>query len=618
MIDYEEDWICKLLFIVKGSVSFKACSFAIPACILTVILLLLDDYYPTVRVEYHILDLSSSTIWNATTAALVFMIGFRTNRAIIRFWEGAGLLHQMRGEWFDTVSNCVTFSTKALEDQEEEVHRFRHALVRLMSLAHGSALEEISGNQSEQTIIDFRGLDQECLQQLKVCNDVYNFNKVEVTLHMIQSLIISAYNRGILNVPAPILSRVYQTISRGFVNLLNTKKITDIKFPFPYVQLISLLLLTFSILCPLLISSFVQNKIIACILTFIPVFAMSSVNYISIELENPFGRDDNDLPLFHFQEEMNCCLMMLLHPNADLVPTTSPECKRDFVTLAGMLETRGSKRHSNRPGGAFQRYQTHFINSINIMRSRSSLDGDECSEEPNYARSRSRSVPRSSCVDRFSRSASFERISNYFPSASRDTDTAFRPRRGQDTDSVMKTARAVNIIEEGNELPPTEPVKDHVSHMEPFKSGTLESKQVALPKVSADTPQTINNLHSFGVTGEIAVGIKDEIRSASLLPPITEGLEAIGKSLDTWTKLLETQVNELHLSFTTLRQLAEGLPPVQEKSLVTNNGTLPLGSKPSSRQTRYHKQGRTFPKQIEAEMRIRLAESDDEILSREM
>ena len=27
-----------------------------------------------------------------------------------RFWEGTGLLHQMRGEWFDAVSCCVTFT----------------------------------------------------------------------------------------------------------------------------------------------------------------------------------------------------------------------------------------------------------------------------------------------------------------------------------------------------------------------------------------------------------------------------------------------------------------------------------------------------------------------------
>ena len=31
-----------------------------------------------------------------------------------------------------------------------------------------------------------------------------------------------ALDDGVLKIPPPILSRVYQTISRGFVNLLNT------------------------------------------------------------------------------------------------------------------------------------------------------------------------------------------------------------------------------------------------------------------------------------------------------------------------------------------------------------------------------------------------------------
>ena len=42
-----------------------------------------------------------------------------------------------------------------------------------------------------------------------------------------------------------------------------------------------------------------------------------------MELENPFGLDDNDLPLDHFQQEMNSCLLMLLHENSDLITATS-------------------------------------------------------------------------------------------------------------------------------------------------------------------------------------------------------------------------------------------------------------------------------------------------------
>merc|ERR1712176_1662693 len=138
-------------------------------------------------------------------------------------------------------------------------------------------------------------------------------------LHLLQSLITDSHDKGILKIPPPILSRVYQTISRGFVNLLNAKKITDTKFPFPYVQLMTGLLLVLSLSMPFVITSIIQSKVLAAIFTFLPLFGMFALDFIAMELENPFGTDANDLPLKHFQHEMNNCLMMLLHNNTDLI-----------------------------------------------------------------------------------------------------------------------------------------------------------------------------------------------------------------------------------------------------------------------------------------------------------
>merc|ERR1712013_751487 len=116
-----------------------------------------------------------------------------------------GLLHQMRGEWFDTVSNCVTFSISGKEQFPQEVMEFRHAIVRLMSLCHGSALEEIADNAIQLETIDILGLDTGTLRHLKECHEVYHFNKVEVMLHLVQSLITQAHDKGILKIPPPIL-----------------------------------------------------------------------------------------------------------------------------------------------------------------------------------------------------------------------------------------------------------------------------------------------------------------------------------------------------------------------------------------------------------------------------
>merc|ERR1712176_765428 len=138
-------------------------------------------------------------------------------------------------------------------------------------------------------------------------------------LHLLQSLITKALDEGVLRIPPPICSRVYQTISRGFVNLLNAKKIVDTRFPFPYAQMIAFLMLLHVVFTPLVVSCLLTSKIVAVLYTFVPICGMFSLNYIAIELENPFGTDDNDLPVAHFQTEMNQCLLMLLHDNTDMI-----------------------------------------------------------------------------------------------------------------------------------------------------------------------------------------------------------------------------------------------------------------------------------------------------------
>lgn len=242
-----------------------------------------------------------------------------------RFWEGTGLLHMMRGEWFDSVSLCVTFSRAALADKPLETKYFRHTLVRLMSICHGSALKEIGGDEaSECEYIDPFGLDVTTLQHLTNMKREH-FNRVEVVLHLIQIIITQGLEDGILKVPPPILSRVYQTLSRGFVRLLDAKKIADTRFPFPFAQLISFQLFYAVVLIPVLVTAVMENIAVAAILTFLPVFGMACLNFIGVELENPFGKDANDLPLEHFQAEMNKCLLMLLHQDADELPSLDEE-----------------------------------------------------------------------------------------------------------------------------------------------------------------------------------------------------------------------------------------------------------------------------------------------------
>lgn len=335
MIIYDEDKLHHVLFRCEGSVAPKAALMALPAGVLAALLVVMENWLPGYREDLGIMEINASTLWSATTATTAVLMALRTNRAMARFWEGTSLLHQMRGEWFDAVSCCVTFTRGSRSGRPHEVTAFRHTLVRLMSLAHRSSMEEISsGNIVSMETIDPFGLDDNTLRYLKQCREVHAFNRVEVLMHMMQTVITCALDDGILKIPPPILSRVYQTLSRGFVNLLNAKKICDTRFPFPHAQMIAALLCFQTVCTPVLLSGHFSNPVWAFLFAFVPCFGLWSLNLVAIQLENPFGRDQNDLPLDIFQRDMNNCLMMLLQEQADVLPTIHPQrCITGFHDL---------------------------------------------------------------------------------------------------------------------------------------------------------------------------------------------------------------------------------------------------------------------------------------------
>eukprot|EP00929_Paragymnodinium_shiwhaense_P049410 TRINITY_DN2491_c3_g1_i1.p1 TRINITY_DN2491_c3_g1~~TRINITY_DN2491_c3_g1_i1.p1 ORF type:complete len:539 (+),score=132.24 TRINITY_DN2491_c3_g1_i1:154-1770(+) len=339
MIDYEES--ARIIFALNGSVLPQAFFRALPAPFFALLILICEDYIEDFRERTGLLEISQSFMWNAASAVIVILLGFRTRTAFGRFWEGTGLLHQMQAEWFDAASCLVAFSrdAKVAKFKLDDVMEFRHTLVRLMSLMHASALDEISAvpDESRYEVLNIRGLDRQTLKFLRECR-ICGFNRVEALQHMLQVLVTHNHHSGVLTIPPPILSRVYQTLSRGLVNLLNARKIKDTMFPFPYAQMIWVLIFLHTVFTPVLISQHVTNKVCCVILSFLPIFGMQSLNFAAGELEMPFGTDDNDLPLRHFQTEMNQALLMLLHDMTDHLPHTHGEAVKDFEKMKCFLE----------------------------------------------------------------------------------------------------------------------------------------------------------------------------------------------------------------------------------------------------------------------------------------
>ncbi|CAE7650353.1 unnamed protein product, partial [Symbiodinium sp. CCMP2456] len=169
-----------------------------------------------------------------------------------------------------------------------------------MSLLYCSALQQVATPPEVMPesfeIIETVGMDAKSLKFLDNVND-----KVEVVLQWIQRLIVENHKNGVVPVAPPILSRVFQEYSRGIVNLNNARKIAEFPFPFPLVQCITFMLGIHWFLIPIICASSIKSLWWAGTLTFVVVFSFWCIHFFSFELEMPFGRSTNHLPLEDMQ-----------------------------------------------------------------------------------------------------------------------------------------------------------------------------------------------------------------------------------------------------------------------------------------------------------------------------
>jgi len=316
MIDYDPgDWGFKFVFQLRGSVFPKACMVTTPC---TLFALLLHHLFHVVNPELiamlRVGD-AATNVFGGFTFILGFLVVFRSQQAYSRWWEGGTLLQQLRGEWFNSYSCLLAFCNHAPEKQVE-VAAFQQQLVRLFSLLYGCALTQVSHMKVNNfELIGLDGMDVQSVRYLQTCHD-----PCEIALQWIQRLIVESEQKAILKIAPPILSRVFNELGNGIVNLNNARKIKEFPIPFPLAQMIMVLLYVHALMTPLISAALVDTKLWAGVITFIVIFSYWSILYIATELEMPFGDDLNDLPLLDMARDMNKSLRQLIDPLSQEVP----------------------------------------------------------------------------------------------------------------------------------------------------------------------------------------------------------------------------------------------------------------------------------------------------------
>lgn len=295
--------------------------------------------------------LQNSAAHSGFTFLCGFLVVFRTSQAYHRMWDGVSSVEGMQVGWFDCASALCAFSRSATADETLVLH-FQHQLVRLLSMLHAVALAQLESQEDGRDhsdsselpkaflleLIDARGIDRESLMSVQDTDE-----KVALIYQWLQSLIIDNVKLGVLAVPPPILTRSFQRLSDGLNMFHNAYKITNVPYPFPYMQATEWLLMLHWIVTPMVVCSWTTSPVWTAVFVFIQTFILWALNTTACQLENPFGDDDNDMNAYELQTNFNQRLLLLLRPSSNRIPHLSEkavfeESKQSLLSFRDVWE----------------------------------------------------------------------------------------------------------------------------------------------------------------------------------------------------------------------------------------------------------------------------------------
>eukprot|EP00929_Paragymnodinium_shiwhaense_P042084 TRINITY_DN21843_c0_g1_i1.p1 TRINITY_DN21843_c0_g1~~TRINITY_DN21843_c0_g1_i1.p1 ORF type:complete len:530 (-),score=61.03 TRINITY_DN21843_c0_g1_i1:171-1760(-) len=253
-------------------------------------------------------------VTSSYSVALAFLLVFRTQIAYSRLWDAISALQLIRASWVNCASCCLAFCSSDAS-KKKQIESFKHQIVRLLSVLYCSAVTSVCQHHNEYEVLSLDGMEDAAFAWLRD-----QPNQTEIVLQWIQRLIMDNQAAGVVSAPPPIISRVFQELGQGMKDFNNARRIKLVPFPFPYAQILSLMLCLHSFLNIGVAACTMQNQAAAFGRCFMSAFVFWSLNYIAIEIENPYGEDDNDLPLVQLAASFNSALMNLLQPGAQKPP----------------------------------------------------------------------------------------------------------------------------------------------------------------------------------------------------------------------------------------------------------------------------------------------------------
>jgi predicted membrane chloride channel (bestrophin family) len=139
-----------------------------------------------------------------------------------------------------------------------------------------------------------------------------SYDKMTSILGWVTQEVSNRFKEGGMRVAPPVISRLFQELSNGMLGYNQAYKVTERPFPFPYTQMVFILLLVHLLALPMTMVAFCRETPTAALLSFLVIEMFFALEMVARELENVFGTDANDLDLQEFQADFNLQLESLL------------------------------------------------------------------------------------------------------------------------------------------------------------------------------------------------------------------------------------------------------------------------------------------------------------------
>jgi len=127
-------------------------------------------------------------------------------------------------------------------------------------------------------------------------------DKLHTQMSRISRSITTRHHAGGIRAPPPIVSRVFQEMSNGALAYNAATRIVEIPVPFILVHLHALLLVLLIFFAPLILSCYIGHVAMSIFASGVVVSGFSGLWLVANELEDPFGSDDNDMPMIMYHD----------------------------------------------------------------------------------------------------------------------------------------------------------------------------------------------------------------------------------------------------------------------------------------------------------------------------